>query len=140
MESKRKRVMFLAGSVVSNLILLSFCFLIISLGMDEQKEASHRRNRRSSVTADIRNAYTAAQAYFIDFPNATVDLEKLVKVGGFRPSKGVALRVISGGQETLEMESAYFGSGSCGCYRKKVDAEGRLTTIDYYPAIFRSGD
>ncbi len=49
------------------------------------------RNRgyRAALNSDLRNAFTAAQAYFIDCPNATVNTLAKLTNGGFQKSPNV---------------------------------------------------
>jgi type IV pilus assembly protein PilA len=47
-----------------------------------------QRGFRAELNADLKNAYTAAQAYFSDFPGATVDATKLA-TGGYQASPNV---------------------------------------------------
>jgi type IV pilus assembly protein PilA len=44
-----------------------------------------QRGFRAELNADLKNAYTAAQAYFSDFPNATINAAKLA-TGGYQAS------------------------------------------------------
>jgi type IV pilus assembly protein PilA len=49
------------------------------------------RNRgyRAALNSDLRNAFTAAQAYFTDYPNATVDTLAKLTNSGFQKSPNV---------------------------------------------------
>lgn len=62
------------------------------------------RARDAEASAAIKNAYTAAQAYFVDDPSAVVTMENLEQVG-YRPGDGVVLTIEDGGQDTLKMSS-----------------------------------
>ncbi|MFO8089447.1 MAG: hypothetical protein R6U13_06395 [Desulfatiglandaceae bacterium] len=75
----------------------------------------------ATANADIKNAYMAAQTYFIDYPNETVTIENLKQMG-YRPSEGVVLAIEDGGQNTLKMA----------CYHRKgktvylIDSTGNI--------------
>ena len=47
-----------------------------------------QRGFRAELNADLKNAYTAAQAYFSDFPGATITAAKLT-TGGYQASPNV---------------------------------------------------
>jgi type IV pilus assembly protein PilA len=53
-----------------------------------QFTAYRQRGFRAELNADLKNAYTAAQAYFSDFPNATITAAKLTS-GGYQASPNV---------------------------------------------------
>lgn len=75
----------------------------------------------TTAMSDIKNAYSAAQAYFTSYPDATVDLTKL-RGAGFGPSKGVDLQVLAGTQTSLQLTASH-QSGSA-VYT--VAADGRI--------------
>jgi hypothetical protein len=52
-----------------------------------------------AAKADLKNAYTAAQAYFSDSPGATIDASKLT-AGGFVPTADVTVTPASGSTMT----------------------------------------
>ena len=56
--------------------------------------------------SDIKNAYTAAQAYFTDYPNGSVNLE-ILKAYGFRASKGVTLSLGGTSHNSLSMNARH---------------------------------
>ncbi len=62
------------------------------------------RSYDAAANADIKNAYTAAQAYFTDYPAATVTMENLKEVG-YYPTEGVVLTIEDGGWDTLKITS-----------------------------------
>jgi len=82
--------------------------------------AYRQRGYNSQANADNKNAYTAAQAYFSDYPAGTITLEALMKAG-YKPTEGaVTVTIINGEMSTLELESKhptgskYFTTGSAG--------------------------
>lgn len=56
--------------------------------------------------SDIKNAFTAAQAYFSDYPNGSVNHE-ILKANGFRASKGVTLSFDGSSQYSLSMNARH---------------------------------
>jgi len=53
------------------------------------------RGYNTAAKADLKNAYTAAQAYFSDSPGATIDAAKLT-LGGFVATAGVTVTPAAG--------------------------------------------
>jgi len=96
-------------------------FLFIAYPFFMNIEYTGRRSN-AAANADLKNAFTAAQAYFNDFPNGIIDHEKL-KESGFVPSDGVILVVLSGKKDTLSIKS-YHQDGCGRVYY--VDSEGEI--------------
>ena len=65
-----------------------------------------QRGYDAAANADIKNAYTAAQAYFTDYPSATVD-NTMLEGYGFRSTADVTLNVTAGTQSTLAMTTKH---------------------------------
>lgn len=59
-----------------------------------------------AATQEIRNAYTAAQAYFVDYPDGTITIREL-KQAGYSSDEGVILTIENGKMRTLKMAFAY---------------------------------
>ena len=55
---------------------------------------------------DINNAYTAAQAYFTDYPSGRVTLTRLTAYG-FVPSKSVTMNILSGKRSDLKITAVH---------------------------------
>jgi len=83
-----------------------------------------KRAYDAEASAALKNAYTAAHAYFVDYPAAVVTMENLKQVG-FRPDEGVILIIEDGGRETLKMRS-YHEKGKT-VYA--IDAMGNIETF-----------
>ena len=69
-----------------------------------------QRGYDASANADVKNAYTAAQAYFTDYESGTVTTTNLGNYG-YVQSPSVTLTVAAGTQGTLNL-TAYHGKGS----------------------------
>jgi prepilin-type N-terminal cleavage/methylation domain-containing protein len=74
------------------------------------------RSYNSSANSDAKNAYTAAQAYFIDYPTAGLDVDML-KEGGYQQSQDVSLILSASTMGTLQ-------------YTTKHDKGSRIYTVD----------
>ena len=72
--------------------------------------AYRQRGYDATANADCKNAYTAAQAYFTDYPTGTVSLGELTQYG-FVQSGSVTVNVAAGYQSNLHITSTH-GSGT----------------------------
>jgi type IV pilus assembly protein PilA len=61
--------------------------------------------------SDLKNAYTAAQAYFTDSPTATLDTATLTTMG-YQQTVGVVLGITAGTQTTLQMTASNTNAGT----------------------------
>ncbi|MDM8554369.1 prepilin-type N-terminal cleavage/methylation domain-containing protein [Desulfococcaceae bacterium HSG7] len=85
-----------------------------------------QRSYSSAANADAKNAYTAAQAYFIDHPNATLgDVDEISGDAGFQQSDLVTVNV-GGTQGTLTINTNH--ESSMKSYT--VSASGVIQDID----------
>jgi type IV pilus assembly protein PilA len=80
------------------------------------------RGYNTAARADVKNAYTAAQAYFSDWPTSTVTLAKL-QGSGYTQSTGVTLTVATGTMAGLSLTSVH-GSGNT---TYTISAAGAIT-------------
>ena len=66
-----------------------------------------QRGFRAELNADLKNAYTAAQAYFSDSPTATISTVAQLQASGYQPSPNVTLTqgnmTISGAATTITL-------------------------------------
>jgi len=70
-----------------------------------QFTAYKARGYNAGAKADLKNAYTAAQAYFADNPTASVD-DAALKAGGYQPTSGVTLSIAAGTQSALSLTAS----------------------------------
>jgi len=61
--------------------------------------------------SDLKNAYTAAQAYFTDVPGGTFDAAALT-ASGYRATPGVVLTITGGTQVTLALTASNTNAGA----------------------------
>jgi prepilin-type N-terminal cleavage/methylation domain-containing protein len=80
------------------------------------------RGYNTAARADVKNAYTAAQAYFSDFPSAAVSVSKLSSAG-FVGSSNVTLATPGTAMSTLSI-TAYHTSGD---KTYTINASGQIT-------------
>ena len=86
--------------------------------------AYRRRGYNSAALADLKNAFTAAQAYFTDDPD--VDMSKTyLKEGGFKSTEYVELTV--SGKQTGLVITSYHKSGN---KSYSMTSEGDITESD----------
>jgi len=84
--------------------------------------AYRARGYSASANSAVRNAYTAAQAFFSDSPTGTVNVAALTQYG-FRDDPNMTLNVTAGGINALSMNALHTGGGSTFA----VDANGGIT-------------
>jgi len=61
--------------------------------------------------SDLKNAYTAAQAYFTDNPSGTFDAATLTATG-YQATQGVVLTITDGTQTTLALTASNTNAGA----------------------------
>ncbi len=69
-----------------------------------------KRGYNTSAKADVKNAYTASQAFFSDSPSSAVTAGLLTSYG-YKPTVGVALTVAGGGTMSGLIITALHSSG-----------------------------
>jgi type IV pilus assembly protein PilA len=80
------------------------------------------RGYNTAARADVKNAYTAAQAYFSDKPGVTITTAELT-AGGYVASKGVTTAVTTGTMAGLALTSTH----SSGDKTYSINAAGVIT-------------
>jgi hypothetical protein len=76
----------------------------------------------ATALADIKNAYTAGQAFFGDNPAGVATVADLY-TSGYNPSKDVTVTIADGHQQTFALTSAH----ATGDKTYAIDAQGKLT-------------
>ena len=84
--------------------------------------AYRSRGYSASAQSSVRNAYTAAQAFYSDSPTGTVTVALLTQYG-FGDNPNVTLTIGNGGISTLDMTAVHTGGGSS----FEVDYTGGIT-------------
>ncbi len=80
------------------------------------------RGYETAARSDVKNAYTAAQAFFSDSAGATVTSSDLVNYG-YRASTNVTLNIVDGTQAALSMTAVH----SAGGRTFSIDSAGTIT-------------
>lgn len=83
--------------------------------------AYRKRGYYAAANSDCKNAYTAAQAYLSDFPDAIISIEQLL-LGGFKSTANVNVTV-SGGQSSLVITCQHVNTKKI----YSVDTDGSIT-------------
>jgi len=82
-------------TLIELMIVIAIIAILAAIAIP-QFSAYRTRGYNVAAKADLKNAYTAAQAYFSDSPSAAIDAGKLT-LGGFVPTAGVSVAVTGTG-------------------------------------------
>jgi prepilin-type N-terminal cleavage/methylation domain-containing protein len=95
-------------TLIELMIVIAIIAILAAIAIP-QFSAYRTRGYNVAAKADLKNAYTAAQAYFSDSPAATIDAAKL-GLGGFVGTSNVALTVSTGTMAGLTMTGKHSSS------------------------------
>jgi prepilin-type N-terminal cleavage/methylation domain-containing protein len=85
-----------------------------------------KKGYNAEANADARTAYTAARAYFIEYPTATVDNASLAAYG-YKQSFHVTTNIAHGAEATFIFTAIGNANGGSGDITYTIDKDGNIT-------------
>lgn len=93
-------------TLIELMIVIAIIGILAAIAIP-QFTAYRGRGYMAATRSDVKNAYTAAQAYFSDNPGATALTAGNLTTGGFVPTTGVTVAVTSGGPSAFVLTGTH---------------------------------